>query len=72
LLGIFVINIKIVLFLTAGNTGLEGNEGCKNKNGHITEGNFIKTVKLMTDFDPVFSKLLNDETLKIKYLSRKI
>lgn len=64
--------IKIVLFLTAGNTGLRGNEGCKKKSGHITEGNFIRTVKLMADFDPVLSRLLNDGNLKTKYLSWKI
>ncbi|KAL4153894.1 hypothetical protein QTP88_001727 [Uroleucon formosanum] len=57
---------------SSGNTGLRGNEGCKNKNEHITEGNFIRTVKLMADFVPVLSKLLNDENLKIKYLSWKI
>lgn len=64
--------IKIVLFLTAGNTGLRGNEGCKKKSRQITEGNFRRTVKLMTDFDPVLSRLLNYEKLKTKYLSWKI
>jgi len=58
--------------LTAGNTGLRGNESSKRKNGLISEGNSIRTVKLMADFDPVLCKLLNDEKLKIKYLSWKI
>lgn len=57
--------------MTAENTELRGNEGNKIKNGLITEGNFIRTVKLMADFDPVLCKLLNDENLKIKYLSWK-
>lgn len=58
--------IKIILFLTAGNTGLRENEGSKKENGLITEGNFIRTVKLMAEFDPVLCKLLNDKNLKIK------
>lgn len=33
--------IKIILFLTAGNTALRGNED-SNKKENITEGNFYK------------------------------
>jgi hypothetical protein len=35
--------IKIILFLTAGNTGLRGHEGSKKKSELITEGHFIRT-----------------------------
>jgi len=62
--------IKIILFLTAGNTALRGNEGSTNQ--HLSEGNFMRTVKLLADFDPILSKLLNDEKYKIKYLSWQI
>lgn len=62
--------IKIILFLTAGNTGLRGNEGSTKQ--HLSEGNFMRTVKLLADFDPILSKLLNDEKYKIKYLSWQI
>jgi len=61
--------IKIILFLTVGNTDLRGNEGSKK---HLSEGNFMRTVKLLADFDPILSKLLNDEKYKIKYLSWQI
>lgn len=37
--------IQIILFLTAGNTALRGNEGKGNNN---SEGNFLHTVKLST------------------------
>lgn len=55
--------IKIILYLTEGNTALRGNEGSvKNKSN--SEGNFIRTVKMMSEFDPVLCKLLNDESIK--------
>lgn len=63
--------VKIILFLTAGNTALRGNENSKTKINN-TEGNFIRTVRLMADFDPVLNNLLNNENNKIKYLSWKI
>lgn len=62
-------HIKIILFLTAGNTALRGNEGKVNNN---SEGNFLRTVKLLAQFDPVLSKLLYTEESKVKYLSWKI
>lgn len=62
--------IKIILFLTAGNTAFRGNEGSSKTNA--SEGNFMRTVRLLSDFDPVLSKLLNEEKYKIKYLSWQI
>ncbi|XP_060853519.1 zinc finger MYM-type protein 1-like [Rhopalosiphum padi] len=60
--------IKIILCLTAGNSGLRGNEGSlKIKNPN--EGNFLRTVKLLAEFDPVLNNIMNDEKQKIKYLS---
>jgi hypothetical protein len=50
--------IKIILCLTAGNTALRGNERKANSN---SEGNFLRTVKLMAEFDPILSKLLYNE-----------
>lgn len=61
--------IRIILFLTAGNTALRDNEGKANTN---SEGNFLRTVKLLAQFDPVLNKLLYTEEFKIKYLSWKI
>ncbi|XP_026819502.1 zinc finger MYM-type protein 1-like [Rhopalosiphum maidis] len=60
--------IKIILCLTAGNSGLRGNEGSlKIKNPN--EGNFLRTVKLLAEFDPVLNNIMNDEKQNIKYLS---
>jgi len=61
--------IKIILSLTAGNCALRGNEGEKNTD---SEGNFLRTIKLIAEYDPVLSKLLYNEEMKIKYLSWKI
>jgi hypothetical protein len=61
--------IQILLFLTAGNIALRGNEGKVNNN---SEGNFLCTVKLLAQFDPLLSKLLYTEESKVKYLSWKI
>ncbi|XP_025191680.1 zinc finger MYM-type protein 1-like [Melanaphis sacchari] len=61
--------IKIILSLTAGNCALRGNEGKKNTD---SEGNFLRTVKLIAEYDPVLNKLLYNEEIKIKYLSWKI
>jgi len=61
--------IKIILSLTAGNCALRGNEGKKNT---VSEGNFLRTVKLIAEYDPVLNKLLYNEEMKIKYLSWKI
>lgn len=44
--------IKIILYLTEGNTALRGNEG-GGENKSKSEGNFIRTVKLMSEFDPI-------------------
>jgi len=45
------------LYLTEGNTALRGNEG-SGKNKSNSEGNFIRTVKLMSEFDPILYELL--------------
>lgn len=37
-----------------------------------TEGNFIRTVRLIAEFDPILNNLLYNENNKIKYLSWKI
>jgi len=63
--------VKIILFLTAGNTVLRGNENSKTKTNNL-EGNFIKTVKLMADFYLVLTNPLNNESHKTKYLGWKI
>jgi len=59
--------IKIILSLTAGNTALRGNESKQ-----YSEGNFLRTVKLLAEFDPVLQTLLNDKEYHIKYLSPTI
>lgn len=61
--------IKIILSLTGGNCALRGNEGKKNTD---SEGNFLRTIKLIAEYDPVLNKLLYNEEMKIKYLSWKI
>ncbi|XP_060846259.1 zinc finger MYM-type protein 1-like [Rhopalosiphum padi] len=63
--------IKIILFLTSGNTALRGNEG-KSRNSREDEGNFLRAVRLVADFDPVLNKLLSDEETRVKYLSWKV
>lgn len=62
-------HIQIILFLTTGNTALRGNESKVNNN---SGGNFLRTVKLLAQFDPVLTKLLCTEESKVKYLSWKI
>lgn len=66
---VFTRIIKIILFLTAGNTALRGNEGKGEKAG---EGNFLRTVRLLAEFDPVLNTLLTVEENKVKYLSWSI
>jgi len=63
--------IKIILFLTAGNTALRGNEG-KSTSTSMNEGNFIRSVRLMAEFDPILHNLLYTEKTRVKYLSWKI
>jgi len=57
--------------LTSGNTALRGNEG-KSGTSRDDEGNFLRTVRLVADFDPVLNKLLIDEETRVKYLSWKV
>jgi len=60
--------VKIILTLTAGNTALRGNEGKQ-----YSEGNFLRTVKLVAEFDPILKSVFdNEKKNKIKYLSPTI
>jgi len=60
--------VKIILTLTAGNTALRGNEGKQ-----YSEGNFLRTVKLVVEFDPILKSVFdNEKKYKIKYLSPTI
>lgn len=60
--------IQIILTITSGNTALRGNEGSL-KIQNPTEGNFLRIVKLLAQFDPILNNLLSNEEQKIKYLS---
>jgi len=60
--------IKIILSITAGNCALRGKEGSL-KMKYATEGNFLRTVRLLVEFDPLLNNILNDENQKIKYLN---
>ncbi|XP_025200209.1 zinc finger MYM-type protein 5-like [Melanaphis sacchari] len=64
--------IKVISTLTAGNTALRGNEGKKGDKSEQLEGNFMRTIRLLADFDPLLNELLNDPTKHIKYLSWKV
>lgn len=63
--------IKIILYLTGGNSALRGNEGSKQINTP-TEENFLRTVYLLAEFDPFLKSILEDKNQKIKYLSALI
>lgn len=62
----------IILHLTSGNTALRGNEGKFSSKNQFSEGNFLQTVRLVANYDPILSKLINCEKSKIKYLSHTI
>ncbi|XP_022162174.1 zinc finger MYM-type protein 1-like, partial [Myzus persicae] len=64
--------IKVILSLTAGNTALRGHEHKNNDGLTTSEGNFMRTIKLLSEFDPIMNNLLNDEKKKIKYLSWQV
>lgn len=67
--------IKVILTLTGGNTALRGNEGKKYDSTHTFEeyeGNFMRTIRLLAEFDPLLQDLLNDSNKRIKYLSWKV
>ncbi|KAL4153438.1 hypothetical protein QTP88_001271 [Uroleucon formosanum] len=64
--------IMIILHLTSGNTALRGNEGKFSSKNQFSEGNFLQTVRLVANYDPILSKLINCEKSKIKYLSHTI
>jgi len=59
----------IILHLTSGNTALRGNESKFSSKNQFSEGNFLQTVRLVANYDPILSKLINCEKSKIKYLS---
>ncbi|XP_060846286.1 zinc finger MYM-type protein 1-like, partial [Rhopalosiphum padi] len=59
--------IKIILSLTAGNLALRGNE-----TKQFCEGNFLRTVKLFAEFDPLLRTVLDKKDGQIKYLSPAI
>jgi len=54
--------------LASGNTALRGTEE-KSGTSREDEGNFLRTVRSVVDFDPVLNKLLSDEETRVKYLS---
>lgn len=56
--------IKIILTITSGNTALRGNEGSL-KIQNPTEGNFLRIVNLLSEFDPILNNLLSNEKQKI-------
>lgn len=56
------------MIIAAGNSAFRDNEG-RFQIKNITEGNFLRTVRLLEEFDPILNSLLNDENQKIKYLS---
>lgn len=64
--------IKITLHLTSGNTPLRGNEGKFSSSNQFSEGNFWQTVRLVANYDPILSKLINCEKSKIKDLSHTV
>ncbi|KAL4141985.1 hypothetical protein QTP88_004518 [Uroleucon formosanum] len=64
--------IMIILHLTSGNTALRGNEGKFSSKNQFSAGNFLQTVRLVANYDPILSKLINCEKSKIKYLSHTI
>ncbi|KAL4153274.1 hypothetical protein QTP88_001107 [Uroleucon formosanum] len=64
--------IKIILFLTTGNTALRGKEGKFGDCNKFAEGNFLRTVRLLADYDPVLNKLISNDKDCVKYLSHTI
>jgi len=59
----------IILHLTSGNTALRGNVGKFSSKNQFSEGNFLQTVRLVANYNPILCKLNNCEKSKIKYLS---
>lgn len=64
--------IKIILFLTTGNTALRGKEGKFGDCNKFAEGNILRTVRLLADYDPVLNKLISNDKDCVKYLSHTI
>ncbi|KAL4149653.1 hypothetical protein QTP88_003545 [Uroleucon formosanum] len=60
--------IKIILFLTAGNTALRGHEHKQKCNSEHFDGE----VRLLAEYDSIINQLLNDEKKKVKYFSWKV
>lgn len=61
--------IKIILSLTAGNTALREHRGKIGSLEKCSEGNFLRTVNLLAEFDPILNNLVSNPKHKIKYLS---
>ncbi|KAL4083682.1 hypothetical protein QTP88_028998 [Uroleucon formosanum] len=62
-------NINIILKKTLDSVDLDVTDIAENS---VDTGNFLQMVYLLAEFDPIMSKLLNDEKNKNKYLSWKI
>lgn len=62
--------IKIIIFPTAENGALREYQDRGNKKACI--GNFLRTVKLPAELNPILNKLLSSEETLIKYLSWRI
>ncbi|KAL4127552.1 hypothetical protein QTP88_011719 [Uroleucon formosanum] len=60
--------IKIIIFLTTGNTALRGHEHKQKCNSEHFDGE----VRLLAEYDPIINQLLNDEKKKVKYFSWKV
>ncbi|KAF0709878.1 zinc finger MYM-type protein 1-like, partial [Aphis craccivora] len=58
--------IKIILSLTAGNTALREHRGKIGSLEKCSEGNFLRTVNLLAEFDPILNNLVSNPKHKIK------
>lgn len=50
----------------------ESNESKFSQINNFSEGNFLQTIRLVANYDPILSKLINCEKSKIKYLSHTV
>ncbi|KAE9521912.1 hypothetical protein AGLY_017719 [Aphis glycines] len=61
--------IKIILSLTAGNIALREHRGNIRSLEKCSEGNFLRTINLLAEFNPILNNLVSNPKHKIKYLS---